>query len=96
MSQHIVASFDADLKSLDDMVMTMARSVIRQHEDASDLIASRDASLAGRIIEGDRAIVNPGSVGQPRDGDAINNGAINDVHFPSTQHLDNATRHRPA
>ncbi len=56
MTQHTVSSFDEELKSLDDMVMTMARSVIRQHSDCSDLLASRDATLAGRIIDGDRAI----------------------------------------
>ena len=58
MSQHIVASFDADLKSLDDMVLTMGRSVIRQHQDASELVTSRDSGAAGRIINADRSIDN--------------------------------------
>ncbi len=56
MTQHTVSSFDEELKSLDDMVMKMARSVIRQHGDCSALMSARDAVLAGRIIDGDRAI----------------------------------------
>lgn len=56
MTQHTVSSFDEELKSLDDMVMTMARSVIRQHSDCADLTTDRDAVIAGRIIDGDRAI----------------------------------------
>jgi phosphate transport system protein len=56
MTEHTVASYDADLKALHDMVMTMARSVIRQHADCSDLMGARDAKLAGRIIDGDRAV----------------------------------------
>lgn len=56
MTQHTVTSFDDDLKSLDDMVLTMARGVIRQHDDSSDLMSDRNTALAGRIIDGDRAI----------------------------------------
>ncbi len=56
MTQHTVTSFDDDLKSLDSMVMTMARSVIRQHGDCSDLMEDRNTAVAGRIIDGDRAI----------------------------------------
>lgn len=56
MSQHIVASYDVDLKSLNDMVLTMARAVIRQHGSALELISDRDTALAQRIIEADRPI----------------------------------------
>lgn len=56
MSQHIVTAFDADLKALDDMVLTMGRAVIRQHQSGSELLASRDQLLAGRIIDSDRSI----------------------------------------
>lgn len=56
MSQHIVVAFDADLKALDDMVLTMGRAVIRQHQEASELTGARDPALAGRIIDADRGI----------------------------------------
>jgi phosphate transport system protein len=56
MSQHIVTSFDADLKVLDDLVLKMGKSVLRQHRDASDLPAFTDVAVARGIIEGDRAI----------------------------------------
>ena len=56
VSTHIVASYDADLKALDEMVLTMGRAVIRQHQEASELSATRDSVLAGRIIDADRGI----------------------------------------
>jgi len=56
MTQHTVASFDADLKALDDMVLRMGRTVLQQHQDASTLPANRDEALAQRIIATDRAV----------------------------------------
>jgi phosphate transport system protein len=56
MSQHIVASYDVDLQALNDMVLTMGRTVIRQHRQAAELMTSRDPAVAARIVEADRAI----------------------------------------
>jgi phosphate transport system protein len=56
MTQHTVVSFDAELGAINDMVLTMGRTIIRQHDDATQLSQSRDALLAGRIVEGDRTI----------------------------------------
>ena len=56
MSQHTVSAFDADLKALNDLVLGMGRAVLNQHQEASTLPVSRDAKVARRIIDGDRAI----------------------------------------
>jgi phosphate transport system protein len=56
MSTHIVASYDEDLKALDDMVLTMGRAVIRQHREASELTSKHNSALAGRIVDADRGI----------------------------------------
>jgi len=42
-------------------------------------IASNGFCDAFELVEGDRAIVNPGSVGQPRDGDARASYAVLDL-----------------
>ena len=56
MSQHTVTAFDADLKALDDLVLTMIKAVLHQHQEASSLPVSRDTGMARRIIESDRSI----------------------------------------
>ena len=56
MTEHTVSSFDAELKALDNMLLQMGRTVLRQHRDAATLATNRDEALAQRIIEGDRAI----------------------------------------
>ncbi len=56
MSTHIVASYDAELAALDDMVVNMGRAVTRQHGEVSKLTSTPDPVLASRIIEADRGI----------------------------------------
>jgi phosphate transport system protein len=55
-TRHTNAAFDAELRSLKDQISTMGRLVDQQVTEASRALLQRDADLAGRVIEGDRAI----------------------------------------
>lgn len=56
MSQHIVTSFDADLKELDTLVLSMGRQVLGNLHDLSLLRDGRNDTVAQRLIEGDRVV----------------------------------------
>ena len=56
MSQHTVASFDADLKTLADMVAEMGNRAGRAVADASRALIERNIQLAQQVIASDRSI----------------------------------------
>jgi phosphate transport system protein len=56
MSQHTVASFDADLKALADMIADMGARAGRALAEATRALLQRDTSLAQQVIASDRAI----------------------------------------
>jgi len=56
MPQHIVASYDAELKELAAMVMNMAGLVDRMLGDALTTMNERNVELADRVIQADRAV----------------------------------------
>jgi phosphate transport system protein len=56
MSQHTVASFDADLKALADMIADMGARAGRSLGEATRALLQRDTSLAQQVIASDRAI----------------------------------------
>ena len=56
MPSHTVASFDADLKTLDAMITDMGERARRSLTDAAKALLERDARLAQQIIASDRAI----------------------------------------
>ena len=56
MSQHIVTSFDADLKSLSQTIEDMGERVQRLLEDALSALAKDDGDLAQKVIEADRHV----------------------------------------
>jgi phosphate transport system protein len=56
MSQHIVASFDADLKALSRMIEDMGDRAQRLLEDALSALANEDVGLAQKVIEADQAV----------------------------------------
>jgi phosphate transport system protein len=51
--KHIVASFEADLKKLRDMIATMGGLVERAVADATTALLERNPDLAARVIEND-------------------------------------------
>jgi len=56
MPSHTVASFDADLKTLDAMITDMGERARRSLADAAEALLERDARLAKQVIAADRAI----------------------------------------
>ena len=54
--KHIVASFEADLKKLRDMIATMGGLVERAVADATTALLDHNPDLAARVIEQDAAI----------------------------------------
>lgn len=54
--EHIVRSFDEDLRRLRDMVARMGGMVERQVADAAYALARRDAALAGEVVGRDAPI----------------------------------------
>ena len=56
MSPHTVASFDADLKSLSDMISEMGSRASNALSDATNALVERDVQLAQRVIASDRLI----------------------------------------
>jgi phosphate transport system protein len=56
MSQHTVTSFDADLKTLADMVAEMGNRAGRAVADASRALIERNIQLAQQVIASDRSI----------------------------------------
>jgi len=55
-TEHIVSSFDEDLKRLDNIIAEMGGLVETQLADAIDAMVRRDSQLAKRVIETDRRI----------------------------------------
>ena len=53
---HIVASFDAELRNLNALVVDMGTNVGRQIDEAADAFRSRDPALAKKVVAGDTAI----------------------------------------
>ncbi len=56
MSQHTVASFDADLKALAGMIDDMGTRARRSLGEAAKALLQRDTSLAQQVIASDHAI----------------------------------------
>jgi len=56
MTQHTVSAFDADLESIDGLVLKMGKAVLDQQALASTLATDFDNALAQRIIDADRGI----------------------------------------
>jgi phosphate transport system protein len=56
MASHTVASFDADLKTLDALTTDMGERAKRSLVDAAKALLERDARLAQQVIAADRAI----------------------------------------
>ena len=56
MSPHTVASFDADLKSLSDMISEMGSRAGNSLADATKALVDRDVQLAQQVIASDRLI----------------------------------------
>ena len=56
MPSHTVASFDADLKTLDAMITDMGERARRSLAGAAKALLERDARLAQQVIASDRAI----------------------------------------
>ena len=56
MQPHTIASYDADLKALDELVGDMARRAEVSLRDAAKALFAGDVQLAQRVIAGDAAI----------------------------------------
>ena len=56
MPSHTVASFDADLKTLDAMITDMGERAMRSLADAAKALLERNPSLARQVIASDSAI----------------------------------------
>jgi phosphate transport system protein len=56
MPSHTVASFDADLKTLDALTTDMGERAKRSLVDVAKALLERDARLAQQVIAADRAI----------------------------------------
>ena len=56
MSPHTVAAFDADLKSLADMIGEMGSRAGHGLADATKALVDRDIQLAQRVIAADRQV----------------------------------------
>ena len=56
MQPHTIASYDADLKALDELVGDMARRAEISLRDAAKALFAGDVQLAQRVIAGDAAI----------------------------------------
>ena len=56
MSPHTVASFDADLKSLSDMISEMGSRAGNALSEATNALVERDVQLAQQVIASDRLI----------------------------------------
>jgi len=55
-SEHLVKSFDQELKRLHSLIADMGGIVETQVADASEAILARDASTAARVIEDDKKV----------------------------------------
>jgi phosphate transport system protein len=56
MQPHTIASYDADLKALDELVGDMAHRAETALQDATEALSAGDVQLAQRVIAGDAAI----------------------------------------
>ncbi len=55
-ADHIVSAFDADLRKIENLVVTMGGLVEKQIEEAATIIVNRDLEQAARLVESDAEV----------------------------------------